>query len=358
MGFEDSDNDVIRFKDFENIDVSVPASSVTLMGLATKEHKSHPLYQPNQGVQLLGTILHYDPLTQAYSVQLRPNTSNETSQLHTYTIQIPSEYIHILESDHDLSCVKHTANQNEITLNKESSHNIRNGLKCILSLYASDAIHLEYGEMETSKPTGDICDGMFRRSPFENLKVLSNIVDDDVISVKQLVQHDEVNDIYFYHLGCKETKPDNQVFLTPKLKWPNSKYSFALWVYWGNDYALLTCSPHLIKQLTTFDSSHYAPIYVDDRGHLGCHSGGQGDTVTTYTVENGWNFVHVIALGSTNKTTFYVGNLTNPPQMIGSVRYSVCGQETERIGEQDQGPGKLAFVTLLDGHLDDDEMTQ
>ncbi len=73
-------------------------------------------------------------------------------------------------------------------------------------------------------------------------------------------------------------------------------------------------------------------------------------------LENRWNFV--VALGSMNKTVFYIGGLNETPKLIGTVKNSISGLETERIGEQDQGPGKLAFVAVYDGHLNVDEMNE
>eukprot|EP01083_Nonionella_stella_P311054 1107683_1 len=196
--------------------------------------------------------------------------NHNTNQIKTSNYWIPSQYIHTTnsESNPDFSCMKHTANQTEIALHHESNHYIRKDLKCILSLYASDATHLEYDKeldtiqrfyhnvYESSKPIGDICDGLFRTSPaaFEEHKVLSSIMNDEIISVKQLLKHDEGNNIYYYHLGCKETNPANQLFFTPKLKWPSIKYSVALWVNWDNDYyrGVLDDEQHLDTVLTTF----------------------------------------------------------------------------------------------------------
>merc|ERR1712048_525164 len=120
--------------------------------------------------------------------------------------------------------------------------------------------------------------------------------------------------------------PVNQIIFTPKFKWPAYKYSIAIWVNWKNDYNTIRGKMNSLHTiLTTFDSENNAPIYVSNRGHIGCHSVDGKEVILDsngiikdYVVQNGWNLV--IALGAKNESRFYVGNLLDAPKFIGSVR--------------------------------------
>ncbi len=287
MGFAQNHNDETDL---------IKDTSITMMRFAQNEGNDSE-YQTKQNVMLFGKILQYDSISKSYSIQLKPNSSSSTvNSSELFTIQIPSQFIHSIPDTSNVDYniddiddiddmdnmdgidIKHTENQNDIMLEtkKYRYYEMRKHLKCILCLYASDAMNIEvdhniYNIYQPTRAIGDICDDMFRISPFgNNNKVLSNNTNDKIKSVKKLVKYGKIirGNIYYYQLGDRNSNPQNQLFFTPKFKWPDI-YSMVIWVKWKDDYKELIA---LNSVLTTFDSNESAPIYVDIEKHIGCHS--------------------------------------------------------------------------------------
>ena len=389
--------------DGDTSDALLQHGGITMMGFAQNQSINNDnQYQLNQNIMLFGKILQYDKATKSYSLELQPNSSTSNPS-QKYVVKIPSQFIHskpptikskttvyipvdTIESKDDSSddnidtdvvlaeydsntetqsTIKHTENRKDITLVNDKHYDIRKNLKCILCLYASDAMNIETDPdmfiiqktyrnvFESSRPIGDICDNMFRIDPFGDGKVLSNNKDEEIVSVKNLVKYDETLGIYYHEIGAAYSRPGaNQIFFTPKFKWPKEYYSMVIWVDWKNKYNLGITN----TILTTFDSLKDAPIYVDSNGHIGVHSNQGNQALMHYKVKSGWNFV--VALGSRGHTTFYVGDLHVKPVVIGSVNRSICGRYTQRIGECDQGPGKCGYIGVFDGLLREDEIQE
>lgn len=204
---------------------------------------------------------------------------------------------------------------------------------CILSMYAIDSQHNE-ARLTSLK---------FRVSPF-----LVDVHSNDAYQiVNDLVQYDKKNNIYYYHLGSKQkyAKMEQLFFFTPNLKWP-SLYTMIIWIEWEN------CN----HCLTTMDSSGDSPIFVNTKGELGCASHEYGwKTINNYKIKyDKWQFI--VAFGGNQNTDFYIGDLYNLPKYIQCVECDIANSITRRIGNYNQGPGKVASLFIYKGHLNIDDI--
>lgn len=187
----------------------------------------------------------------------------------------------------------------------------------------------------------------FRISPF----VADTVSNDTNQIVNDLVEYDEENNIYYYHLGSKQqsAKMQQLFFFTPRLVWPEF-YTLILWIKWDDNQ-----NKHC---LTTFDSMNDVPVFVNSKNELGCASGEHGwKSLNNYTIKlNQWQFIVAFG-GNKGQTTFYIGDLDSLPLYIGKVESDISNKSTLRIGNMNQGPGKLGSVLLYEGHLNMDIIT-
>merc|ERR1712130_183366 len=91
---------------------------------------------------------------------------------------------------------------------------------------------------------------------------------------------------------------------------------------------------------------------------IGCASEG-GWVSDDYKIETDadqWSFV--VAMGGNGCTNIFVGDFGEDavPKQVASVKSDIARKVTWRIGNESQGPGKVANILVFDGHLKEHEL--
>ena len=208
----------------------------------------------------------------------------------------------------------------------QSSVDVQLAKECLLSLYASDGMLVPDYSLKN----------ILRISPF--VKPIEFISQTPFKAWKEIVQVDEDEKICYIDLG---TSPRHSYIRTGAWIWPKS-YTILMWVKWGN-------SNLDSRLLTTFDSGGTVPIYVE-YNKIYVASDGRMAYCEKTTPSKEWQFV---AVRAGNKcSSFYTGDLNQKPKFTEKVRADIGGEETIRIGDYWQGPGKVAMMKVFNYRLD------
>eukprot|EP01083_Nonionella_stella_P067890 179866_1 len=343
--------DVVLHDDPNNIKALLRKGQAMLTTVPSNDTKSKTFHHDTTKTQLLSinecftkakTLLHSDAERSSYLPLIRRS------------IQIVNNYINKLDKINKLLSKQklyssYFAPRPTKKINLSHLSLFGSNINCVCSMYVIDYIGKKNVDFESMK---------FRLAPFD-IKYKHKTQRLTHLQPKDLVQYDEVTDfndhnspIAYFHLGSDVAKVKQLYLNTSNFKWP-VQYTFILWIKWEKNMRLIT----------TFDSQSNSPIYVD-KNHIGCASEGakisiinDWNTIMDYTVntdDDKWSFI--AAQGGNDNTDVYIGDLSQVPDYVGHVACDIGNKTTWRIGNCNQGPGKVASILIFDGHLNENEL--